>query len=65
MLARLKRWLKKIAHAVTVLGVQRFDLVYGGGPLPAAARTKTIELYATKVIPRVRELLAEGDNDAS
>lgn len=50
---------QKIARAIRVLGVERFDMVYGGGHVPATARLKSIELYATKVIPRVRELLAE------
>lgn len=50
---------KKIAKAIKALDVERFDMVYGGGPLSATARIKTIELYANKVIPRVRELLAE------
>lgn len=50
---------QKIARAMKVLGVNRFDLTYGFGPMPASARLKFIELYATKVIPRVRELLAE------
>ncbi len=49
---------QKIASAIAELGLDRFDLVYGGGPMPATARMHTIELYATKVIPRVRELLA-------
>jgi alkanesulfonate monooxygenase SsuD/methylene tetrahydromethanopterin reductase-like flavin-dependent oxidoreductase (luciferase family) len=52
---------KKIARAIKTLGVQRFDLVYGGGPMPASARLHMIELYGTKVIPRVRELLTEDD----
>jgi len=52
---------QKMARTIRVLGVNRFDLVYGGGPMPASARTNMIKLYATKVIPRVRELLA-GNN---
>jgi probable LLM family oxidoreductase len=52
---------KKIARSIKVLGVGRFDLVYGQGPLSTAARLKFIELYGTKVIPRVRELLAEEE----
>lgn len=51
---------QKMAKAIKALNVERFDLVYGGGPMPASARLKMIELYATKVIPRVRELLAES-----
>ncbi|MDB5163027.1 MAG: luciferase [Candidatus Saccharibacteria bacterium] len=50
---------QKIAKAIKALGVQRFDLVYGGGPMPASARLKMVQLYGEKVIPRVRELLAE------
>jgi len=53
---------KKIARSIKVLGVGRFDLVYGQGPLEASARLRMIELYGTKVIPRVRELLAEKDS---
>lgn len=48
---------QKIARAIQKLGVKRFDMVYGGGHIPASARLTSIELYATKVIPRVRELL--------
>lgn len=50
---------QKIAKTIKTLGINRFDLVYGGGPMPAQARLSMIELYATKVIPRVRELLGE------
>jgi len=50
---------QKMANTINALGVNRFDLVYGGGPMPASARLKMIELYATKVIPRVRELISE------
>lgn len=50
---------QKMAATIKALGVNRFDLVYGGGPMPASARLKMIELYATKVIPRVRELIGE------
>lgn len=50
---------QKMAKSIKALGVERFDLVYGGGPMPASARLHMVELYATKVIPRVRELLAE------
>lgn len=52
---------QKIARAIKTLGVERFDLVYGGGPMPASARLKMIELYGSKVIPRVRELLVADD----
>lgn len=53
---------RKVARAMKVLDVSRFDMVYGQGPQKASARLKSIELYATKVIPRVRELLKESND---
>jgi probable LLM family oxidoreductase len=50
---------RKIASSIRTLGVERFDMVYGGGPMAASARLKSIQLYGEKVIPRVREILAE------
>ncbi len=50
---------QKMAKTIKALGVNRFDLVYGGGPMPASARLKMVELYGKKVIPRIRELLSE------
>jgi len=55
---------KKMARAIKALDVKRFDMVYGAGHIPASARLKMIELYATKVIPRVRELLAEDNGNS-
>jgi probable LLM family oxidoreductase len=52
---------QKIAAAIKALGVERFDMVYGGGPMAASARLKMIQLYGEKVIPRVREILAEDE----
>lgn len=49
---------RRIAAAVRALDVGRFDLIYSGGPAPAAARMRTVELYGSKVIPMVRDLLA-------
>jgi probable LLM family oxidoreductase len=48
---------KKIAKTVKALGVSRFDLKYSSGTLPHEHMMKSIELYGTKVIPMVRELL--------
>ncbi|MCS5733651.1 LLM class flavin-dependent oxidoreductase [Herbiconiux daphne] len=48
----------KIANAVRTLGVDRFDLKYGNGGLGHDKLMTSIELYGTRVIPRVRELLA-------
>lgn len=51
---------KKIAKSMKWLGVNRFDLVYGFGPATTAARLHMVELYATTVIPHVKELLSEN-----
>lgn len=52
---------QKMAKTIKTLGISRFDLVYGSGPMPASARLHMIELYGSKVIPRVRELLSQDD----
>ena len=49
---------KKIAATVHALDADRFDLKYSAGTLPHDAMLRSIELYGTEVIPRVRELLA-------
>ncbi|TWD84053.1 putative LLM family oxidoreductase [Kribbella amoyensis] len=49
---------RRIAAAVKKLGVGRFDLIYTAGPLPVSARLKAVELYGSKVIPMVREIVA-------
>ncbi len=49
---------RKIAYAMQVVGAARFDLKYVNGALPQGQLLRSIELYATEVIPRVRELLA-------
>jgi len=49
---------KKIAHAISSVGADRFDFKYANGPMPHSKLMRSIELYATKVVPRVRELLA-------
>jgi len=49
----------KIARTVRVLGAARFDLKYSNGTMPHEQLMRSIELYGTKVVPRVRELLAE------
>jgi len=50
----------KIAATVRVLGLRRFDLKYSAGHLPHDLLLRSIELYGTEVIVRVRELLADG-----
>jgi probable LLM family oxidoreductase len=49
---------RKIARTVRTLGVGRFDLVYTSGSQPMSARLRAVELYGTKVIPMVRDILA-------
>ncbi|GAA1406231.1 LLM class flavin-dependent oxidoreductase [Catellatospora coxensis] len=49
---------RKIAQTVRTLGVGRFDLIYTAGAQPVSARLRAVELYGTKVIPMVRDLLA-------
>ncbi|ANS70408.1 luciferase family protein [Streptomyces lincolnensis] len=49
---------RKTAAAVKALGVGRFDLIYTAGTQPVSARLRAVELYGTKVIPMVRDLLA-------
>lgn len=53
---------RKIARAVTGLGVDRFDLKYANGPMPHAELMRTLELYGTQVIPRVHELIADAQS---
>ena len=50
---------RKIAATVGSLGLGRFDMIYSGGAVPASARLRSVELYGTKVIPMVREMLAD------
>lgn len=50
---------KKIVHAIESVGAQRFDLKYVTGPTPHEQAMKSIELYATEVVPRVRKLLSK------
>jgi hypothetical protein len=47
-----------MVDAIRVLDVGRFDMIYSSGSIPASARMRTVELYASEVVPRVRELLA-------
>lgn len=50
---------QKIASTVRTLGADRFDLKYSNGTMPHEQLMSSIELFGGKVIPRVRELLAE------
>ncbi len=48
---------RKIAATARALGLSRFDLKYSAGPLSHARLMRCIELYGTRVIPAVREML--------
>jgi len=50
---------RKIARTVKTLGLSRFDMKYSNGTLQHETLMRSIELYATEVVPRVRELLAQ------
>ncbi|MFD7405996.1 LLM class flavin-dependent oxidoreductase [Streptomyces sp. NPDC059866] len=50
---------RKMARSMRALGARRFDLLYTAGSQPISARLRAVELYGTKVIPMVREMLAD------
>ena len=49
---------KKLAATISALGIQRFDLKYSAGTLPHEKSMHSIELYGSKVIPMVKDILA-------
>ena len=49
---------RKIATTVATLGIRRFDMKYSAGTLPHERMMRSIELYGSRVIPMVRDLLA-------
>jgi alkanesulfonate monooxygenase SsuD/methylene tetrahydromethanopterin reductase-like flavin-dependent oxidoreductase (luciferase family) len=49
---------QKIAKNLTALGANRFELKYGMVGLTNQELMTNLRLYGTRVIPRVRELLA-------
>ena len=49
---------RKIARSAGALGVGRFDLIYTVGAQPVSARMRAVELFGTKVMPMVRDILA-------
>lgn len=48
----------KIVATVRALGLSRFDMKYSNGALPHDLLLKSIDLYGSRVIPRVGELLS-------
>jgi alkanesulfonate monooxygenase SsuD/methylene tetrahydromethanopterin reductase-like flavin-dependent oxidoreductase (luciferase family) len=49
---------RRIAATAQTLGLDRFDLKYANGTMPHEQLMSSIELYGTRVIPMVREMLA-------
>ena len=49
---------RKIANTVKTLGATRFGMKYGNGRLPHELMMHSIELYGTKVMPMVRDMLS-------
>ncbi len=45
---------RKIIETMKLLGLSRFDLKYSNGTLPHDSMLKSIELYGTEVMPRVK-----------
>ena len=48
---------RRMARTIKDLGVGRFDLIYTAGAQPTSARLRSVELYGSKVIPMVRDIL--------
>jgi probable LLM family oxidoreductase len=48
---------RRIAATAKALGIGRFDMKYSAGTLPHDKLMRSIELYGTKVIPMVREMV--------
>lgn len=49
---------RKIAGTARALGIARFDMKYSAGTLSHEKLMRSVELYGSKVIPLVRDLLA-------
>jgi probable LLM family oxidoreductase len=56
---------RKIAKTVSSLGVGRFDLIYTSGTVPASARLRNVELYGSKVLPMVKDILASEKTEGT
>lgn len=54
---------RKIVRIVRGLDLARLDFKYANGAIPHATLMRNIELYGTKVVPLVRELLAATPED--
>lgn len=50
----------KIARTIRLLGLSRFNMKYSTGTLPHTTLMNSIELFGTRVAPRVRDLVEDG-----
>ncbi|WP_405376094.1 MULTISPECIES: LLM class flavin-dependent oxidoreductase [unclassified Microbacterium] len=50
---------RKMVASIRALGVDRFDLKYANGTLGHDKLMRSVELYGTRVIPMVRDMLAD------
>ena len=50
---------RKIANTSRLLGLARFNMKYSNGTLPHDKLLRSIELFGTRVAPRVRELVQQ------
>ncbi|SDQ07850.1 LLM class flavin-dependent oxidoreductase [Microbacterium sp. cf332] len=51
---------RKLAETIRTLGLDRFDLKFSHGTLAHERMMRSIELYGTRVVPLVREMLADA-----
>lgn len=49
---------RKIAATVKALDLDRFEMKYSSGPVPHALLMRSVELYGTRVVPLVRDMLS-------
>ncbi|MCV2864063.1 LLM class flavin-dependent oxidoreductase [Defluviimonas sp. WL0075] len=49
---------RKIAATVKALDLNRFEMKYSSGPVPHALLMRSVELYGTRVVPLVRDMLS-------
>jgi alkanesulfonate monooxygenase SsuD/methylene tetrahydromethanopterin reductase-like flavin-dependent oxidoreductase (luciferase family) len=55
----------KIANTARFLQLSRFNMKYSNGTLPHDKLMRSIELFGTKVAPRVRELLTMSESQGT
>ena len=51
---------RKIVYALQSVGASRFDLKYANGPMSHSTLRRSIELYATQVVPMVKDMMSSS-----